>query len=202
MNGTVDIILTCHACCSYGSSGSGSRTSSTSCTCSGSGGRSRTSSASCTCSGSGGGSCTSSASCTCSGRGGGSCTSSTSSASCTCSASSGRSTRRSCSSDYDLETQGKYLLPTNISRANLLQKEQAGRTQSGECCRLFTRCNQRLSFVDFPQADMITSSLDNIYLQGKLLNVNNVKRFLEDALYPSSIEAIEHAVQYYMVLVH
>ncbi|CAF3761462.1 unnamed protein product [Rotaria sp. Silwood1] len=166
----VDIILTCHACCSYGSSGGGSRTSSTSCTCSGSGGRSRTSSASCTCSGSGGGSCTSSASCTCSGRGGGSCTSSTSSASCTCSASSGRSTR-----------------------------QQAGRTQSGECCRLFTRCNQRLSFVDFPQADMITSSLDNIYLQGKLLNVNNVKTFLQDALYPSSIEAIEHAVQYYML---
>ncbi|CAF3293837.1 unnamed protein product, partial [Rotaria sp. Silwood2] len=68
-------------------------------------------------------------------------------------------------SDYDFETQGKCLLPIYISRANLLQRKgRAGRTQPGECYRLFTRCNERLSFVNFPQAEMITSRLDNIYL--------------------------------------
>ena len=40
---------------------------------------------------------------------------------------------------------------------------------------------------------MITSRLDNIYLHAKLLNVDNVKSFLQDALDPPSIEAIEHA---------
>jgi HrpA-like RNA helicase len=70
---------------------------------------------------------------------------------------------------------------------------RAGRTQPGECYRLFTRCNERLSFVDFPQPEMIMSRLDNIYLQAKLLNINNVKIFLQDALDPPSIEAIEHA---------
>ncbi|CAF1179044.1 unnamed protein product [Rotaria sordida] len=73
---------------------------------------------------------------------------------------------------------------------------RADRTQSGECYRLFTRCNQRLSFVDFPQGEMITSRLDKIYLQGKLLNVNNVKTFLQNALYPPSIEPIQHAEQF------
>lgn len=40
---------------------------------------------------------------------------------------------------------------------------------------------------------MITSRLDNIYLQAKLLNICNVKLFLQDALDPPSSEAIEHA---------
>ncbi|CAF3331421.1 unnamed protein product [Rotaria sp. Silwood1] len=106
-------------------------------------------------------------------------------------------TGRTKASDYDLETQGKCLLPTNVSRANLLQRKgRAGRTQPGECYRLFTRCNERLSFVDFPQAEMITSRLDNIYLQAKLLNVDNIKVFLQDALDPPSIEAIEHAEKF------
>ena len=43
---------------------------------------------------------------------------------------------------------------------------------------------------------MITSRLDNIYLQAKLLSVNNVKTFLQDALDPPSVEAIEHAEQF------
>ncbi len=43
---------------------------------------------------------------------------------------------------------------------------------------------------------MITSRLDNIYLQAKLLNINNVKTFLQDALDPPSIEAIEHAEKF------
>ncbi|CAF2507968.1 unnamed protein product [Rotaria sp. Silwood2] len=106
-------------------------------------------------------------------------------------------TGRTKASDYDLETQGKCLLPTNVSRANLLQRKgRAGRTQPGECYRLFTRCSERLSFVDFPQAEMITSRLDNIYLQAKLLNVNDIKMFLQDALDPPSIEAIEHAEKF------
>ena len=117
-------------------------------------------------------------------------------------------------SDYDLETQGKCLLPANVSRANLLQRKgstvamdrlllnchlflgRAGRTKPGECYRLFTRCNERLHFIDYPQAEMITSRLDNIYLQAKLLSVNNVKAFLQDALDPPSVEAIEHAEQF------
>ncbi|CAF2129708.1 unnamed protein product [Rotaria magnacalcarata] len=106
-------------------------------------------------------------------------------------------TGRTKASDYDLETQGKCLLPTNVSRANLLQRKgRAGRTQPGECYRLFTRCNERLSFVDFPQAEMITSRLDNIYLQAKLLNISNIKLFLQDALDPPPIEAIEHAERF------
>jgi ATP-dependent RNA helicase DHX36 len=32
-------------------------------------------------------------------------------------------TGRTKASDYDLETQGKCLLPTNVSRANLLQRK-------------------------------------------------------------------------------
>jgi ATP-dependent RNA helicase DHX57 len=43
---------------------------------------------------------------------------------------------------------------------------------------------------------MITSRLDNIYLQAKLLNINNVKAFLQEALDPPSIEAIEHAEKF------
>ncbi|UJR24999.1 hypothetical protein I4U23_006360 [Adineta vaga] len=106
-------------------------------------------------------------------------------------------TGRTKASDYDLETQGKCLLPTNVSRANLLQRKgRAGRTQPGECYRLFTRCNERLSFIDFPQSEMITSRLDNIYLQAKLLNILDVKTFLQDALDPPSIEAIEHAEKF------
>ncbi|CAF0793937.1 unnamed protein product [Adineta ricciae] len=106
-------------------------------------------------------------------------------------------TGRTKASDYDLETQGKCLLPTNVSRANLLQRKgRAGRTQPGECFRLFTRCNQRMSFIDFPLAEMITSRLDNIYLQAKLLNIKAVKTFLQDALDPPSAEAIEHAEQF------
>ncbi|CAF4699235.1 unnamed protein product, partial [Rotaria sp. Silwood2] len=69
---------------------------------------------------------------------------------------------------------------------------RAGRTQLGECYRFFTRCNERLSFVDFPQGEIIRSRLDNIYLQGKLLNINNVKIYPQDAIDPPSIEAIEH----------
>lgn len=106
-------------------------------------------------------------------------------------------TGRTKASDYDLETQGKCLLPTNVSRANLLQRKgRAGRTQPGECYRLFTRCNQRLFFADFPQSEMITSRLDNIYLQAKLLNITNVKAFLQDALDPPSFEAVEHAEKF------
>jgi len=106
-------------------------------------------------------------------------------------------TGRTKASDYDLETQGKCLLPTNVSRANLLQRKgRAGRTQPGECYRLFTRCNQRLFFTDFPQSEMITSRLDNIYLQAKLLNITSVKTFLQDALDPPSIEAVEHAEKF------
>ena len=70
---------------------------------------------------------------------------------------------------------------------------RAGRTQPGECYRLFTRCNERLSFPDFPQAEMISSRLDKIYLQAKLLKIDNVKLFLQEALDPPSIEGIEHA---------
>ncbi|CAF1151787.1 unnamed protein product [Adineta steineri] len=106
-------------------------------------------------------------------------------------------TGRTKASDYDLETQGKCLLPTHVSRANLLQRKgRAGRTQPGECYRLFTRCNERLSFIDFPQAEMITSRLDNIYLQAKLFDITDVKTFLQDALDPPSIEAIEHAEKF------
>jgi HrpA-like RNA helicase len=43
---------------------------------------------------------------------------------------------------------------------------------------------------------MITSRLDNIYLQAKLLNITNVKTFLQDALDPPSVEAIEHAEKF------
>ena len=43
---------------------------------------------------------------------------------------------------------------------------------------------------------MITSRLDNIYLQAKLLNVNDVKTFLQDALDPPTVEAIEHAEKF------
>lgn len=43
---------------------------------------------------------------------------------------------------------------------------------------------------------MITSRLDKIYLQAKLLSVNNVKTFLQDALDPPSVEAMEHAEQF------
>lgn len=77
-----------------------------------------------------------------------------------------------------------------------LKLGRAGRTQAGECYRLFTRCNERLSFADFPQVEMATSRLDNIYLQARLLNVNDVKVFLQDALDPPSIEAIEHAEKF------
>lgn len=73
---------------------------------------------------------------------------------------------------------------------------RAGRTQPGECFRLFTRCNQRMSFIDFPLAEMITSRLDNIYLQAKLLNIKDVKTFLQEALDPPSTEAIEHAEKF------
>ena len=73
---------------------------------------------------------------------------------------------------------------------------RAGRTQPGECYRLFTRCHERLFFLDFPQAEMVTSRLDNIYLQGKLLNITDVKSFLQDALDPPSSEAVEHAERF------
>lgn len=79
------------------------------------------------------------------------------------------------------------------SKSNL---GRAGRTQPGECYRLFTRCNQRLFFEDFLQSEMVTSRLDNIYLQAKLLNISNVKTFLQDALDPPSAEAIEHAEKF------
>lgn len=106
-------------------------------------------------------------------------------------------TGRTKASDYDLETQGKCLLPTYVSRASLLQRKgRAGRTQPGECYRLFTRCHERLFFVDFSPAEMITSRLDNIYLQAKLLNIHDVKSFLQDALDPPSTEAIEHAEKF------
>lgn len=51
-------------------------------------------------------------------------------------------------------------------------------------------------FIDFPQAEMITSRLDNIYLHAKLLNVRHVKSFLQQALDPPSTEAIEHAEKF------
>lgn len=40
---------------------------------------------------------------------------------------------------------------------------------------------------------MITSRLDNIYLQAKLLNIEQVKPFLQEALDPPTVDAIEHA---------
>lgn len=43
---------------------------------------------------------------------------------------------------------------------------------------------------------MVTSRLDNIYLQAKLLNITDVKAFLQDALDPPSSEAIEHAERF------
>lgn len=43
---------------------------------------------------------------------------------------------------------------------------------------------------------MVTSRLDNIYLQGKLLNITDVKSFLQDALDPPSTEAVEHAERF------
>lgn len=95
---------------------------------------------------------------------------------------------------YDGDSRLSRLAERWISKAAARQRRgRAGRTQSGECYKLYTRMQEE-RFDDFPIPEILRTPLESLLLTAKATReTEDVKVFLNKAIDPPSITAMDSA---------
>jgi ATP-dependent RNA helicase DHX36 len=111
-------------------------------------------------------------------------------------------TGRAKEKSYDPHLNTSTLQPIWISQASAKQRKgRAGRTKAGVCFHLFSR-RRHASFREFLESEMIRTSLEEICLQSKKLNLcpggidddDGIPSFLSRALTPPHPKAVLNAI--------
>lgn len=96
---------------------------------------------------------------------------------------------------FDPVNRMPQLLETWVSRANSRQRRgRAGRVRPGHCFFLFTS-ERHKNMAEFQTPEMLRVPLDELCLQIKLLDLGDVKEFLEKAIEPPAEEAVVEAIK-------
>ncbi|OCF36386.1 ATP-dependent RNA helicase A [Kwoniella heveanensis BCC8398] len=98
---------------------------------------------------------------------------------------------------YDADSGMQKLVECWTSRASGRQRRgRAGRTQPGECYKLYTRRTENNSMPRFPVPEILRTPLEALFLQVKAMNEDtDVKAFLSKAIDPPKMDAINAAWQ-------
>ncbi|WVR05425.1 hypothetical protein IAU60_002440 [Kwoniella sp. DSM 27419] len=98
---------------------------------------------------------------------------------------------------YDADSGMQKLVECWTSRASGRQRRgRAGRTQPGECYKLYTRRTENNSMPRFPIPEILRTPLEALFLQVKAMNEDtDVKEFLSKAIDPPKMDAINAAWQ-------
>lgn len=98
---------------------------------------------------------------------------------------------------YDAENGMQRLVEAWTSRASGRQRRgRAGRTQPGQCYKLYTRRTENNSMPRFPVPEILRTPLEALFLQVKAMNEEtDVKAFLSRAIDPPKLDAIDAAWQ-------
>lgn len=98
---------------------------------------------------------------------------------------------------YDAENGLQRLVEAWTSRASGRQRRgRAGRTQPGQCFKLYTRRTENNSMPRFPVPEILRTPLEALFLQVKAMNEDtDVKAFLGRAIDPPKMDAIDAAWQ-------
>ncbi|KAK4689764.1 ATP-dependent RNA helicase DHX57, partial [Tremellales sp. Uapishka_1] len=96
---------------------------------------------------------------------------------------------------YEAESGMQKLVECYTSRASGRQRRgRAGRTQPGECYKLYTRRTENNSMPRFPIPEILRTPLESLFLQVKAMNEDtDVKEFLGKAIDPPKMDAIDAA---------
>ena len=104
--------------------------------------------------------------------------------------------------NYDPHIHSNTLLPMWISKASVKQRKgRSGRTRPGVCYHLYSR-EQHASFRPFLESELLRSSLEEICLQCKKLNLapgrekdaDGIPAFLEQAMSPPHPKSVGNAL--------
>jgi len=96
---------------------------------------------------------------------------------------------------FDAENNIGTLNEEWVSLANSRQRRgRAGRVRPGICYHLYTRGRER-SFNDYVLPEMMRTSLEEVILQAKILQVGMVTPFLEKVMNPPETKALEVALK-------
>ncbi|WVN86613.1 uncharacterized protein L203_101781 [Cryptococcus depauperatus CBS 7841] len=98
---------------------------------------------------------------------------------------------------YDVDNAMQKLVECWTSQASGRQRRgRAGRTQPGECYKLYMRRTERNNMPHFPIPEILRTPLEALFLQVKAMNEDtDVKAFLSKAIDPPKLDAIEAAWQ-------
>lgn len=98
---------------------------------------------------------------------------------------------------YDAENGMQRLVEAWTSRASGRQRRgRAGRTQPGQCYKLYTKRTENNSMPRFPVPEILRTPLEALFLQVKAMNEEtDVKAFLSRAIDPPKLDAIDAAWQ-------
>lgn len=98
---------------------------------------------------------------------------------------------------YDAANGMQRLVECWTSRASGRQRRgRAGRTQPGQCFKLYTRRTESNSMPRFPVPEILRTPLEALFLQVKAMNEEtDVKAFLGRAIDPPKMDAIDAAWQ-------
>lgn len=96
---------------------------------------------------------------------------------------------------YDAESGMQKLVEAWTSRASGRQRRgRAGRTQPGQCFKLYTRRTEANSMPRFPVPEILRTPLESLFLQVKAMSEDtDVKAFLSKAIDPPKMDAIDAA---------
>lgn len=95
---------------------------------------------------------------------------------------------------YDPQSNVVKLEETWASQAAVAQRRgRAGRVRKGVCYKLYTAVVQEKEMPIRPQPEMARAPLEQLYLSVKAMGIGNAMRFLNEALDPPNIDAIESA---------
>lgn len=97
---------------------------------------------------------------------------------------------------YDPSNSMMRLVETWASKASCKQRRgRAGRTRPGQCYKLFMRDTENSKMRAQQVPELLRTPLEQLCLQVKAMGESNVKSFLQDALDPPSIQALDSAIR-------
>lgn len=97
---------------------------------------------------------------------------------------------------YDASNSMMRLVETWASKASCKQRRgRAGRTRPGQCYKLFMRDTENNKMRAQQVPELLRTPLEQLCLQVKSMGESNVKTFLQDALDPPSIQALDSAIR-------